>query len=123
LRLYKGIYKVGKLEISAVCKVPTLIWRWNMPSSGMWRHVDLVWTDFSEERIASIFRVEKCVSEERAWVGGCINMPNLHNLKTFGKVYTIHKTLNILTHHVQGCCTVCHEDGRYSILEHQMDIQ
>jgi hypothetical protein len=25
LRLYKGIYKVGKLEISAVCKVPTLI--------------------------------------------------------------------------------------------------
>jgi hypothetical protein len=26
-----------------------------MPSSGMWRRVDLVWTDVSEERIASIF--------------------------------------------------------------------
>jgi hypothetical protein len=30
-----------------------------MPSSGMWRPVDLVGTDVSEERIASIFRVEK----------------------------------------------------------------
>jgi hypothetical protein len=29
-----------------------------MPSSGMWRHVDLVCTDVSEERITSIFRVE-----------------------------------------------------------------
>jgi hypothetical protein len=29
-----------------------------MPSSGIWRRVDLVWTDVSEERIASIFRVE-----------------------------------------------------------------
>jgi hypothetical protein len=28
-------------------------------SSRMWRRVDLVWTDVSEERIASIFRVEK----------------------------------------------------------------
>jgi hypothetical protein len=27
--------------------------------SGMWRLVDLVWTDVSEELIASIFRVEK----------------------------------------------------------------
>jgi hypothetical protein len=29
-----------------------------MPSSGMWRRVDLVWTDVSEERIAYIFKVE-----------------------------------------------------------------
>jgi hypothetical protein len=43
-----------------------------MPSSGMWRRVDLVnWTDVSEERIASIFRVEKSASEEPAWAGGC----------------------------------------------------
>jgi hypothetical protein len=34
-------------------------WHWRMPSSGMWHRVDLVWTDFSEKRIASIFRVEK----------------------------------------------------------------
>jgi hypothetical protein len=27
-------------------------WLWRMPSSGMWRRVDLVWTDNSEERIA-----------------------------------------------------------------------
>jgi hypothetical protein len=37
----------------------------------MWRRVDLVWTDISEERIASIVRVEKSTSEEPAWAGGC----------------------------------------------------
>jgi hypothetical protein len=38
----------------------------------MWRHVDLVnWTDVSEERIASIFRVEESASEEPAWACGC----------------------------------------------------
>jgi hypothetical protein len=35
----------------------------------MWRHVDFVWTDVSEERIASIFRVEKSASEEPGWAG------------------------------------------------------
>jgi hypothetical protein len=34
-----------------------------MPSSGMWRRVDIVLTDVSEERIASIFRVEKIANE------------------------------------------------------------
>jgi hypothetical protein len=39
-----------------------------MPSSGVWRRVDVVdWTDVSEDRIASIFRVEKSASEEPAW--------------------------------------------------------
>jgi hypothetical protein len=37
-----------------------------MPSSGMWRREDLVLTDVSEERIASIFRAEKFASEEPA---------------------------------------------------------
>jgi hypothetical protein len=37
----------------------------------MWCHLDLVWTDVSEERMASIFRVEKSASEEPAWAGGC----------------------------------------------------
>jgi hypothetical protein len=32
----------------------------------MWRRVDLVLTDVSEERIASIFRVEKIAIEEPA---------------------------------------------------------
>jgi hypothetical protein len=39
-------------------------WLWRMPSSGMWRRVDLVWTDVSEERIAPTFRVEQSASEE-----------------------------------------------------------
>jgi hypothetical protein len=30
-----------------------------MSSSGMWHPVDLVTTDVSEERVASVFRVEK----------------------------------------------------------------
>jgi hypothetical protein len=47
-------------------------WLWRMPSPGMWRHVDLVWTDVSEERIASIFRVEKTASEELAWEGAAV---------------------------------------------------
>jgi hypothetical protein len=33
--------------------------KWRMPSSGMWRRVDLVKTDVSKERVASIFRVKK----------------------------------------------------------------
>jgi hypothetical protein len=37
---------------------------WRMPSSGMWRRVDLVWTDVTEEGIAPILRVEKSASEE-----------------------------------------------------------
>jgi hypothetical protein len=36
----------------------------------MWRRVDLVWTDFTEESIASIFTVEKSASEEPTWTGG-----------------------------------------------------
>jgi hypothetical protein len=33
----------------------------------MWCRVHLVWTDVSEESIASIFRIEKSASEESAW--------------------------------------------------------
>jgi hypothetical protein len=39
-----------------------------MPSSGIWRRVDLV-SDVSEELIASNFRVEKSASEEPARAG------------------------------------------------------
>jgi hypothetical protein len=48
---------------------------------GMWRRVVLVWTDVSEERIASIFRAEKSAREELAWAGGCSLQP------PGGKVY------------------------------------
>jgi hypothetical protein len=35
-----------------------------MPSSGMWCRVDLVRSDVSEKRAASIFMVEKCAREK-----------------------------------------------------------
>jgi hypothetical protein len=37
----------------------------------MWRRVDLLWTDVSEESIAFIFWVEKSASEEPEWADGC----------------------------------------------------
>jgi hypothetical protein len=37
-----------------------------MPSSGMLRRVDLLWTDVSEERIASILQEEKILEEDDA---------------------------------------------------------
>jgi hypothetical protein len=45
--------------------------RRRMSSSGMWRCVDPWLPDVSEERIASIFRVEKSVNGESASAGGC----------------------------------------------------
>jgi hypothetical protein len=53
----------------------------------MWRRVVLVWTNVSEERIASIFRVEKSASEEPAWAGGAISQ------KTAIYIVTAVKTL------------------------------
>jgi hypothetical protein len=58
----------------------------------MWSCVDFVWTDVSEERIASIFRVEKSASEEPAWAAvacvGIILFQNLHfsTKPLFGKI-------------------------------------
>jgi hypothetical protein len=49
----------------------------------MWRRVDIVWTDVSEERIASIFRVEKSTSEEPAWAGGCRLSHRRENLRSY----------------------------------------
>jgi hypothetical protein len=37
----------------------------------MWCCVDHALTDASEERIVSIFRVEKSANEKPAWAGGC----------------------------------------------------
>jgi hypothetical protein len=44
----------------------------------MWRRVDLVWTDVSEERIAYICKVEKSASEEPAWASGNRLLPPAH---------------------------------------------
>jgi hypothetical protein len=51
----------------------------------MWHRVDIVWTDVSEERIASILMVEKSASEEPAWAGGCsiLHSHRCENLKSY----------------------------------------
>jgi hypothetical protein len=38
----------------------------------MWRRVDLVWTDVSEERITFNFSAENSASEEPAWARGYV---------------------------------------------------
>jgi hypothetical protein len=42
-----------------------IIEKWRVPSTGKWRCVGLVRTNISEERVTSIFRVEKSTSEEK----------------------------------------------------------
>jgi hypothetical protein len=62
-----------------------------IPSSGMWRRVDLVWTDVSEERIASIFRVEKSASHLLTLVPRSQHRWMIH--KTKYTVITTHGTI------------------------------
>jgi hypothetical protein len=50
-----------------------------MPSPGMWRREDLVWTDVSEESIASIFRVKN--REQGTSVSRCYHRSQ--NLKSY----------------------------------------
>jgi hypothetical protein len=63
----KKLFPGGWCQITKTTFSPYLCLTWRMPSSGMWRRVDLVWTDFSKELIASIFRIEKSATEVPAW--------------------------------------------------------
>jgi hypothetical protein len=60
-RRYGGKYRLH-LQGRKICERGTSVSRWLQTESR---------TDASEERIASIFRVEKSASEEPAWAGGC----------------------------------------------------
>jgi hypothetical protein len=53
-------------------------WLWIIPSAGMWCRVDILLTDVSEERIASIFKVEKSASDAPTWAGCCRLQPPAH---------------------------------------------
>jgi hypothetical protein len=65
----------------------------------MWPRVDLVWTDVSEERIASIFRVQKSASEEPAWAGVFFVRILYHN---FNKIWRrIHEVKDKIDWHRQ----------------------
>jgi hypothetical protein len=58
----------------------------------MWRRVGLVWTDVSEERIISIFRVEKSASEESA----DMFLRNVSSYKTYTAPYPRRRHSNTL---------------------------
>jgi hypothetical protein len=64
---------ISSLKQALACRIRNTLedLRFSMPSSEMWRRVNLVWTDVSDERIASIFRVDKSAIEEPVWAGGC----------------------------------------------------
>jgi hypothetical protein len=67
-KCYRFVIKTSFFTLSRIW----LFISWRIPSSGIWRRVDPVkWTDVTEERIASIFRVEKSASEESAWAECC----------------------------------------------------
>jgi hypothetical protein len=55
----------------------------------MWRRLDIVWTDISEECIASIFRVENSSSEEPAWARGCRLQPPAHSGSSLDEFSTL----------------------------------
>jgi hypothetical protein len=82
-------------------------WLCRMPSSGVWRRVGVVdWTDVSEDRIASIFRVEKSASEEPAWAA-LHNRPSFthYNKQYIGSVMTLRWRA---TKHTRPCDNAVH---------------
>jgi hypothetical protein len=75
----------------------------------MLRCVDLLWTDVSEESIASIFRVEKSASKEPAWGGGCrLHSHRCENLKSyiesglFGYTFVFRKAVTKTYNYIYG---------------------
>jgi hypothetical protein len=54
-----------------------------MPSSGMWRCVDLVWTDVSEERIASETSGHTRCTQRHIPEDGIPYSPHYENLKSY----------------------------------------
>jgi hypothetical protein len=70
----KCIIQIHKRKVrpsSASWTVAVFFVCWYNVRNAVFWDVDLVWTDVSEERIASILGVEKSASKEPAWAGGC----------------------------------------------------
>jgi hypothetical protein len=74
-------------------------------SSGTWRRVGLVWTDVSEERIASIFRVEKSASKEPAWAGGCRLSHGIFHSHRRETLKSYKLTLRLSLEPITKCCS------------------
>jgi hypothetical protein len=86
------------VEVYSEIKLSSL---YRIPSSGMWRRVDLVWAEVSKERIASILRVEKSASEEPAWAWRRYLPPNrpltqdLHGATSLKTAFFSHRRENL----------------------------
>jgi hypothetical protein len=61
---YETFYTRVRFEVFTAVTIQNVV-------SGMWGCIDRASTDVSEERISSIFRVEKSASGEPASAGGC----------------------------------------------------
>jgi hypothetical protein len=68
LCLQENLFPCLRKQVSCPIKVTAILWNylsllqitiWRMPSSGLWRRVDLVGTEVSEACVASIFRLER----------------------------------------------------------------
>jgi hypothetical protein len=64
------IHHIPLLEPLIICSNVLTVW-W-LSSSGRWRRVALIRTDVSEDRIASIFRVNECEHIQSEIVSSCI---------------------------------------------------
>jgi hypothetical protein len=85
----------------------------------MWHCVDVVWTDVSEKRIASIFRVEKSTSEEWAW-GGCCRLGSVCSRHMLRRRHSSQSVLLKSPHRkhsfLHQCVTSSHIKHRFLII-------
>jgi hypothetical protein len=86
---------VSLLRESHLLCIVTIRRYWRMPSSGIWRRVGILLTDFSEERIASIFKVAVfsylLTLLHRSWISYTLNMEAIRSSETsVNKISTRH---------------------------------
>jgi hypothetical protein len=93
---------------------------WRVPSSGIWSRVrvDLAWTDVSEERIASIFKVEKFGDGEPAWAGGCrLQLPQILDILPRGGPNRKHRFLEMSLFYIGVFTSPLHWNDNSYIVE------
>jgi hypothetical protein len=78
-------------------------WLWRKQSSGMWHRVDMVLTDVSEERIASISQSASNVSHGRFAWGLSYNFPSTLKMEAIRSSETSVNTISTRYHIPEDC--------------------